>query len=84
MGCIELKEDIGIKTIREFYPYLMSELEKKEELVLDFAIVNRIDCAVAQVLMVANKYAKMNNKTIKLKKVGDGVMNQLRIIGFAK
>ena len=80
---VELNEDIGIKTIKEFYLQLKELLKKETEIVLDFKKVKRLDLSVVQVLIAANRESVKNKKHIKLKSVSKHVKRQLYLSGFS-
>ena len=84
MKLIALREDIGIKNIKEFHSELLNLLGNENEVVLDFAKVKRIDLSVAQVLMAAHRIAKNGSKLIKLKGVSQTVKEQLKISGLTR
>ncbi len=84
MALLELTEETGIKTIREFHGTLLKLLDANEEITLDFSRVGRIDLALAQVLIAAQKTARNENKIIKLKKVSPELRQQLVIAGLVK
>jgi len=84
MESIAVQEDIGIKSIREFYLFFSEVLGREDEITLDFAAVEGIDLSVAQVLMAARRLAKSEKKVLKLKNVSDAVRKQLQITGLVK
>ncbi len=81
---IELKEDIGIKTIKEFYLQLKDVLDKESEIILDFKKVKRIDLALVQVIISANREIKKKGHRIVLKSVSKDLRKQLYIAGFSQ
>jgi anti-anti-sigma regulatory factor len=84
MESIAVQEDIGIKNIREFHLFFGEVLSREDEITLDFAAVERIDLAVAQVLMAARRLAKREGKVLKLKNISEDVRKQLQITGLVK
>ncbi len=84
MATIELREDVGVKNIKEFYNELMMLLQGQEEIVLDFSQVRHVDLSLAQVLMAAHKIARKDNKVIKLKRVSQELKEQMQIAGLSK
>jgi len=81
---IELREDLGIKKIMDFYEEFKSILNEEKEIILDFSRVRRLDLSVIQVLMAGQKHARNEQKEMKLKNVTQEVKNQLRIACMLK
>lgn len=84
MKTIVLKENIEIKNIRKFYRDLADVLVDADDVMLDFARVERIDLSLAQVLMAAGRIAKSDNKVLKIKNVSAEVRKHLQIAGLVK
>lgn len=84
MAHLDLQEDIGIKNIKEFYRGLVDMLRTESEITLDFSNVQHIDLSLAQVLLAARKFARKENKVIKLKSISPELRQQLVITGLAK
>jgi anti-anti-sigma factor len=81
---IELREDIGVKNIKEFFLQLKKIVKKESEIILDFNKVRRIDLSLAQLIMAAKMELYKRGKKIMLKSVSEDVKRQLFICGFAK
>lgn len=81
---IELQEDTGIKNIKELYSQLEKTIKKDSEIILDFGKVRRVDLALAQLVIAANREVHKNGKKMMLKSVSEDVKKQLFISGFAK
>jgi anti-anti-sigma factor len=81
---IELREDVGVKNIKELNSQLIKSLKKEPEIILDFNKVRRIDLSLAQVIMAANRESHKSGKKIILKSVSKDIKKQLFISGFAK
>ena len=81
---IELREDTGVKNIKELYSQLNKILKKESEIILDFNKVRRIDLSLAQLIMAANRELHKSGKKIMLRSVSKDIKKQLFISGFAK
>jgi anti-anti-sigma regulatory factor len=81
---IELREDAGVKNIKELYSQLNKIIKKDSEIILDFNKVRRIDLSLAQLLMAVNRESHKRGKKIILKSVSKDIKKQLFISGFAK
>ena len=81
---IELREDTGIKNIKELYLQLKESIKIESEIILDFSKVRRIDLSLAQLVIVANRESLKQGKSLKLKSVSEDVRKQLYMSGFAK
>jgi len=79
-----LREDIGVKNIREFHRDLGDVLRSGDDITLDFSNVRRIDLSVAQVLMAAQRVVRKNNRSIRLKGLHKTVHEQLVLTGLAR
>lgn len=79
---IVLDENIGVKTIREFYDALKREIGAGDETVIDFSAVDRVDLAVVQVVIAAAREARARGKTIHLKGVNGKVKYQMQLCGL--
>ena len=79
---IELNENTSVKTIRQFYKELQDELEKNEEVIVDFSKVRRMDLSVVQLILAAGRYARDGGKTLRLKSVSDHLKSQMNICGI--
>lgn len=80
---IELDENIGVKSIRNFYGQLKELLNNETEIIVDMKNVKRLDLSVVQVLIAANRECAKRNKNIKLKSISKDVKRQLYLAGFA-
>lgn len=81
---IELREDVGVKNIKELYSHLKEQIKKESEIILDFSKVRRIDLSLAQLIMAANRESHKIGKKIILKSVSYDIKQQLYLSGFAK
>jgi anti-anti-sigma factor len=81
---IELREDIGVKNIKEFYLQLKKIVKKEPEIILDLNKVRRIDLSLSQLIMAANRELRKRGKKIILTSVSENIKKQLFISGFAK
>ncbi|MBN2401094.1 MAG: STAS domain-containing protein [Spirochaetes bacterium] len=81
---IELREDVGVKNIKELYSHLKELIKKESEIILDFSKVRRIDLSLAQLIMAANRESYKIGKKIILKSVSYDIKQQLYLSGFAK
>ncbi len=79
---IKLESDIGIKKIKELYATVMDEFTTSDEVVIDFADVERVDLSVIQIIMAVGRAAKAAGKTIRLKSVPRFVKYQMQICGI--
>lgn len=79
---IRLDSDIGVKTIKSIHAAVMDELDRNDELLIDFSDVERIDCSVAQLVIALGRAAKMTGKTVKLKGVQRSVKYQMQLCGI--
>lgn len=79
---IVVREDVGIKSIRDFCREVVGALRDSDEVLLDFERVKRIDLSVAQVLLAAGRDARRQGKSIKLKNVSDHIRHQMHICGM--
>jgi anti-anti-sigma factor len=81
---IELDENIGIKTIKNFYLQLKEILDSESEIILDFKNVKRIDLSLVQVIISANREVKKKGNKIILKSVSKELRKQLYLAGFSQ
>jgi anti-anti-sigma regulatory factor len=81
---IELREDAGVKNIKELYLQLKKIIQKEPEIIFDFNKVRRIDLSLAQLIMAANRESHKSGKKIVLKSVSKDIKKQLFISGFVK
>ncbi len=79
---IELREDIGIKNIKNFHSQLKDAMREESGITLDFSKVRRIDFAVVQVLMAARKKLKSMKKELIFKSIPPKVKKELYICGL--
>jgi anti-anti-sigma regulatory factor len=79
---IELREDIGIRNIKNFYSQLKDRMKDESGITLDFSKVRRIDLSVIQVIMAARKKLRGMNKEIFFKSVSDEISKQLSLCGI--
>jgi anti-anti-sigma regulatory factor len=79
---IIFKDDISIKNAAQFYMDFKNELASEQEIILDLAMVKRIDLSIAQIIIAAGREAKESGKNVKLKSVTDTVKHQLQICGL--
>ena len=79
---IQLNENTSVKTIRQLYDELQDELEKNEEVIVDFSKVKRMDLSVVQLILAAGRYARDGDKTLRLKSVSDHLKKQMSICGI--
>ncbi|MBN1531998.1 MAG: STAS domain-containing protein [Spirochaetes bacterium] len=77
-----IPEDVGIKSVREFYGTLKGLLEGDETVILDFSGLMSVHLSVSVVVMAAHREAKRLGKAIKLKNVSEPVRRQLYLTGF--
>jgi len=77
-----VKDDVGIKRIRDFYGEIDREFNEDDEIVMDFGDVDRVDLSVVQVVVAAGRRAREEGKTLRLKSVSERVKDQMRICGL--
>ena len=63
---MKVGSEVNVKNIREFYSALKSELNKNNEIILDFTDTLRIDSSAAQVIISAMNRAAVLNKNISI------------------
>jgi anti-anti-sigma regulatory factor len=81
---IQLREDLGIRNIKDFFSQLKTAMSDEADLILDFSNLRRLDLSVVQVIMAANRELLKKGKKIILKSASKDVKKQLFISGFAK
>ncbi len=81
---IELPADAGIKTIKRLYLKLVADIKKEPEIIMDFKNIRRIDLALAQMIMAANRELNKNGKQFMVKSVSKNIKKQLYLAGFSK
>jgi len=63
---MKVEREVNVKNIKDFYDTLKSELDKNNEVILDFSDTKRIDSSAAQVIISAMKRAAVLNKKISI------------------
>lgn len=81
---IVLKEDVGVKTIKELHQTIAGAFDTDSEIVLDFSNVKRLDLAVVQLVLAAAREAKKSNKSLRMKSVSEPVRRQMWLGGLMK
>ena len=84
MSVYTCSEKTGIKTAEKLKEDILSQLDRKEELTIDFAAVRRIDLSVAQIVIAAGREAKKRNLAFRLTGLSSDVKRQLRLCGVIK
>ncbi|HOO72507.1 MAG TPA: STAS domain-containing protein [Spirochaetota bacterium] len=79
---IELKENTSVKNIGSVYKQIGTELDKSDDVLLDFSRLNRLDLSVIQLIIAAARYAREQGKTIRLKSVSEQIRWQLEMCGI--
>lgn len=78
---LQIEENISVKNIKTVYNKLKDEFEKSDEVMLDFANVKRVDLSVIQLIIAAGRFARENNKTLRLRSVSEYLKEQMHICG---
>ncbi|HOP62920.1 MAG TPA: STAS domain-containing protein [Spirochaetota bacterium] len=81
---MKVENEINVKNIREFYLSLKNELEKSDEIIIDFSDTVRIDSSAAQVLLSAMKRAAELDKQIKMEGVSPELQVLLTLAGLSQ
>lgn len=81
---IDLKEDLSIKSIKGFYGEVGEAIKGKDEVILDFSNIERLDLSIIQVIMSALGEVRAAGRAMRFKGVPAGVRNQLNICGLLK
>ncbi|MFH0976783.1 MAG: STAS domain-containing protein [Spirochaetota bacterium] len=81
---IQLREDLGIRNIKDFFSQIKTAVKDEGEITLDFSKMRRLDLSVIQVIMAANRELLKKGRKIILKSASKDVKKQLFICGFAK
>ena len=84
MSVYTCSEKTGIKTAEKLKEDILSQLDRNEELTIDFAAVRRIDLSVAQIVIAAGREAKKRNLAFRLTGLSSDVKRQLRLCGVIK
>lgn len=84
MKVVTLREDAGVKSVKDLYTQIRVALEGESEVLLDFSHVKRIDLSVAQVIIAAVKEARARSAVIKMKAVSETVKTQMKICGILR
>jgi anti-anti-sigma regulatory factor len=78
---IKLEPDISVKKIKELHAAIVDEFKNNDEVLIDFADVERVDLSIVQLIMASGRAAKTAGKTIKLKSVPRFIKHQMQICG---
>ncbi len=79
---MKVQTEVNVKNIREFYTALKSELDKNNEVILDFTDTERIDSSAAQVIISAMNRAAVLNKKISITGASSEMKTLLNLAGL--
>jgi len=79
---MKVDKEINIKNINTFYFALREEVEKNNQVVLDFSDSVRIDSSAAQVLLSAERKVKELDKSIRFVGVSPELRKLLKLAGI--
>ncbi len=82
MKIIVLPENIGIKRINVFHRTLKKYLKNKENIIIDFSDVARVDLSVIQLITSALKKASGEGTTIKFRSINKNIKKQFHLCGL--
>lgn len=84
MAELIMESNSSVKTVSTIKKQFLQMIDTEKELVVDFKSINRIDLAIAQLLISAVKYARKKSVTVKFKNVSNDIRNQLQLTGLIK
>jgi len=79
---MKVDKEVNVKNINNFYFALREEVEKNNQVVLDFSDSVRIDSSAAQVILSAAKKVKELDKSIRFVGVSPELLKLLKLAGI--
>lgn len=79
---MKVDKEVSVKNISSFYFTLREEVEKNNQVVLDFTDSVRIDSSAAQVILSASKKIRELDKTIRYVGVSPELNKLLKLAGI--
>jgi anti-anti-sigma regulatory factor len=76
------EEILNVKQAERIHRDFIRELDEKDEIIMDFSPVKRIDLSIAQLIIAAGREARKTGKVIRLKGVSDHVRWQMNVCGL--
>lgn len=84
MITVDVPADSGIKTIAELHKKFSEAVMKKDELLLNFSSVEKVDLSVIQLVYASMKQAKKNGTVLKFRGLSPELKKQFKLCGMIK
>lgn len=84
MGTYKCAENAGVRNVAVIKDELLALLDKGEDLAIDFADLKRVDLAVAQLVIAAQKEAKKRSLSLRLSGLSPEVKRDFWLCGIIK